>query len=70
MAFRGMQVESEAQGRAHESVAKDLHTLVADPFQRWAHGHKVRLDRSHSGYCLLTRIVTAGEIETNQDHGS
>lgn len=41
MAFRGMQNESKEQGLAHAAVAKDLHTLVVDPFQQWAQGHKV-----------------------------
>lgn len=42
MAFRGLQAESAAQGVLHQSVAKDLQTLVADPFELWARGYKVR----------------------------
>lgn len=41
MAFRGLQAESIAQGEAHKTVAKELHTLVADPFEGWAHGYRV-----------------------------
>lgn len=42
MAFRGLQTESANQGEAHKAIAKELHTLVADPFDEWAQGHKVR----------------------------
>lgn len=42
MVFRGLQAESKEQGLAHAAVAKDLHTLVANPFEQWAQGHKVR----------------------------
>jgi hypothetical protein len=41
MAFRGLQVESATQGQAHSNIAKELTTLVADPFQDWASGYKV-----------------------------
>lgn len=42
MAFRGLQAEAAAQGEAHKNVAKELQTLVAEPFEEWARGHKVR----------------------------
>lgn len=42
MAFRGLQAESAAQGQAHHTIAKELTTLVADPFDEWAQGYKVR----------------------------
>jgi hypothetical protein len=41
MAFRGLQAESAAQGAAHQAVAKELMSLVADPFEQWARGYKV-----------------------------
>lgn len=41
MAFRGLQAESAAQGEAHKAIAKELQTLVGEPFEEWAHGHKV-----------------------------
>lgn len=41
MAFRGLQAESKAQGEAHKAIAKELNTLVADPFNEWAQGYKV-----------------------------
>ncbi len=41
MAFRGLQAESAAQGRVHNNIAKELTTLVADPFEDWALGYKV-----------------------------
>lgn len=43
MAFRGLQAESAAQGQAHKSIAKELNTLVADPFEDWAQGYRVKL---------------------------
>jgi hypothetical protein len=41
MAFRGLQQESVAQGQAHNNIAKELTTLVADPFDDWAQSYKV-----------------------------
>lgn len=43
MTFRGLQDESAAQGQAHKSIAKELETLVVDPFDEWAQGFKERL---------------------------
>lgn len=41
MAFRGLQAESKSQGETHKAIAKELNTLVADPFNEWAQGYKV-----------------------------
>ncbi|HEV7737605.1 MAG TPA: hypothetical protein VGO47_09590, partial [Chlamydiales bacterium] len=41
MTFRALQSESQNQGEAHKTVAKDLASLVADPFGQWASGHAV-----------------------------
>jgi hypothetical protein len=41
MAFRGLQVESATQGQGHYNIAKELTTLVADPFEEWAAGYRV-----------------------------
>jgi hypothetical protein len=41
MAFRGLQAESFNQGQAHNSIAKELTTLVVDPFDHWAQAFKV-----------------------------
>lgn len=41
MAFRGLQAESTAQGQVHKNIAKELETLVADPFDDWAQAYKV-----------------------------
>ncbi|KAF8202488.1 hypothetical protein BJ912DRAFT_1110792 [Pholiota molesta] len=46
MAFRGLQAESTAQGQAHNSIAKELSTLVADPFDDWARSYKDRLKQN------------------------
>ena len=43
MAFKGLRDETAAQGALHESVAKELQTGVAEPFEKWAQGHKVCL---------------------------
>jgi hypothetical protein len=41
MAFRGLQAESVAQGKAHKTISNELNTLVADPFEHWAVSHSV-----------------------------
>jgi hypothetical protein len=41
MAFRGLQSESAAQSQVHKSIAHELQTLVAEPFNEWAQDHKV-----------------------------
>ncbi|KAF9485462.1 hypothetical protein BDN70DRAFT_847745 [Pholiota conissans] len=46
MAFRGLQAESAAQGQAHNTIAKELETLVADPFDDWARSYKDRLKQN------------------------
>ena len=42
MTFGGLQAESVAQGEVHRAIAKELETLVVDPFEDWARGHKVQ----------------------------
>ncbi|KZP01697.1 hypothetical protein CALVIDRAFT_594393 [Calocera viscosa TUFC12733] len=46
MAFRGLQRESVIQGEVHGAVARDLETIVLDPFEEWAHGHASRVEES------------------------
>lgn len=46
MAFRGLQAEAVAQAKAHENVAKELISLVLDPFAEWAQGYKASLIHS------------------------
>lgn len=41
MAFRGLQGEAAAQGKAHKAISAELQNLVADPFSEWARGYKV-----------------------------
>ncbi|TFK51765.1 hypothetical protein OE88DRAFT_1658375 [Heliocybe sulcata] len=48
MAFRGLQGESVSQGKLHESIAKELDTLVADPFDEWAQNYKERLRQNRA----------------------
>jgi hypothetical protein len=50
MAFRGLQAESVKQGQAHNSIAKELTTLVADPFDQWAQAYKVNIYLSSLAY--------------------
>jgi len=45
LAFRGLQAESVAQGQAHRSIARELTTLVADPFEEWSEDYKVPVTR-------------------------
>lgn len=67
MAFRGLQAESIEQGQAHAAVANDLHTLVADPFEHWAQGHKVR---TLHGYRSTKAHPTAGQAKASEERGS
>ncbi|KAH7879027.1 uncharacterized protein C8R40DRAFT_1088515 [Lentinula edodes] len=46
MAFRGLQIESTAQAKLHQNMAKELSSLVADPFAEWAKGYKDRIVQS------------------------
>lgn len=41
MTFRGLQNESASQGQVHKNIAKELETLVVDPFDSWAQSYKV-----------------------------
>jgi len=41
MAFSGLQAESATQGQAHKTIAHELRTLVAEPFDEWAQDYKV-----------------------------
>lgn len=64
MAFRGLQAESAAQGQAHNSIAKELTTLVADPFDDWARSYKVR---SRSSPSLTNRDLIAAQDRLKQN---
>ncbi|KAK7060891.1 Rho-GTPase-activating protein 8 [Paramarasmius palmivorus] len=46
MTFQGLKAESASQGQIHRSIAKELETLVADPFAEWAVGYRDRLKQS------------------------
>ncbi|KXN86633.1 Rho-GTPase-activating protein 8 [Leucoagaricus sp. SymC.cos] len=48
LAFRGLQAESVAQGQAHRTVANELASLVADPFEEWAEGYEDRIRQNKS----------------------
>ncbi|KAG6879243.1 hypothetical protein C0992_004236 [Termitomyces sp. T32_za158] len=54
-AFRGLQAESVIQGQAHRNIAKELDTLVADPFEQWAGGYAVSVPQSI--YAFLSDAV-------------
>ncbi|KAJ7760434.1 hypothetical protein B0H16DRAFT_1813870 [Mycena metata] len=65
MAFRGLQAESTAQGQAHKSIATELDTLVADPFELWAQSYKDRLHQSKGSiidYYLRAYEQAHGEV--------
>ena len=53
MAFKGLREEASAEGAIHESVAKELQTAVAEPFEKWAEGYKVSIagSRRRERYC-------------------
>ncbi|TEB11877.1 hypothetical protein FA13DRAFT_1782956, partial [Coprinellus micaceus] len=48
LAFRGLQSETAAQGQIHKTIAHELDTLVADPFDSWAQGYKERVHQRRS----------------------
>ncbi|KAJ7801733.1 hypothetical protein B0H13DRAFT_2259794 [Mycena leptocephala] len=65
MAFRGLQAESAAQGQAHKTIAAELDTLVADPFDQWAETYKDRLHQSRDSiidYWLRSYEQAHGEV--------
>ncbi|KAJ7449578.1 hypothetical protein FB451DRAFT_1102501 [Mycena latifolia] len=65
MAFRGLQAESTAQGQAHKTIAHELETLVADPFDQWAQTYKDRLLQSKGSiidYWLRSYEQAHGEV--------
>ncbi|KAI6112615.1 hypothetical protein F5141DRAFT_1213876 [Pisolithus sp. B1] len=51
MTFRGLQDESIAQGKIHREIARDLRTLVAEPFNKWAQMYKEQVS-SNKGQVL------------------
>lgn len=56
LAFRGLQAESATQGQAHHTIADELATLVADPFEHWAESYKVFISCPLTHTLLLTYI--------------
>ncbi|KAM6496929.1 hypothetical protein JOM56_007402 [Amanita muscaria] len=48
MTFQGLQQESVSQSKLHDNVAKELVSLVINPFAEWAQGYKDRLKQSKS----------------------
>ncbi|KAJ6621349.1 hypothetical protein B0H10DRAFT_2432380 [Mycena sp. CBHHK59/15] len=65
MAFRGLQAESVTQGQAHKTIANELETLVADPFDQWAQSYKDRLHQSKGStvdYWLRSYEQAHGEV--------
>ncbi|TCD61771.1 hypothetical protein EIP91_007949 [Steccherinum ochraceum] len=64
IAVRGLKEESVAQGNVHQTIATDLHTKIADPFEGWAEGYRDRLYGSRSsivdGYL---RAYEAAQLE-------
>jgi hypothetical protein len=62
MAFRGLQAESAKQGDVHNSIANELRTLVAEPFEVWARGFQA--SRTYASFTTRraknSYLVTAG----------
>ncbi|KAH9066772.1 hypothetical protein EDB87DRAFT_1678620 [Lactarius vividus] len=48
MAFRGLQSETAQQGGVHQAIARELHQLVADPFEKWAEDYHERTQVSRA----------------------
>ncbi|KAH9074720.1 hypothetical protein EDB83DRAFT_2352927 [Lactarius deliciosus] len=48
MAFRGLQSETAQQGGVHQAIARELHQLVADPFEKWAEDYHERTQASRA----------------------
>ena len=68
MAFRGLQAESAAQGAVHLAIAKELHALVADPFEEWARGYKVCNLTPVRVYLFLIRRATGAPQAEKNNH--
>lgn len=66
MAFRGLQAESTAQGQAHNTIAKELSTLVADPFDDWARSYKVRYLYSLRSALRIDHNCTQERVKQNK----
>lgn len=62
MAFRGLQAESAVQGEAHKAIAKELQTLVWEPFEEWAHGHKVCYS------CVVVEELSVTDFRSGTNH--
>lgn len=67
MTFRGLQAESVNQGQAHNSIAKELTTLVVDPFDYWAQAYKVKIYLS-SLHVLIRSITGASKSDQSCRH--
>lgn len=67
MTFRGLQAESVNQGQAHNSIAKELTTLVADPFDHWAQAFKVCFRLCALALHALIRFIT-GPFSSDQSY--
>ncbi|GBE86582.1 predicted protein [Sparassis crispa] len=70
LAFRGLQEESVAQGKAHELLAKELRTSVAEPFEKWATGYKERLRASKGNvleHWMLAYEFAQGDVGKLKD---
>lgn len=67
MAFRGLQAETAQQGGVHQAIARELHQLVADPFEEWAKGYHERIQASRAtvidGYVKKYELTQAEVIK-------
>lgn len=46
VSFLGIQAEFANEGRAHATVAANIHSMVVEPFLQWSEGHKSRVANS------------------------
>ncbi|KAH9040382.1 hypothetical protein EDB85DRAFT_1925857 [Lactarius pseudohatsudake] len=67
MAFRGLQSETAQQGGVHQAIARELHQLVADPFEKWAEDYHERTQVSRAtvidGYIKKYELSEADVIK-------
>ncbi|KAI9458178.1 hypothetical protein BJY52DRAFT_1270186 [Lactarius psammicola] len=67
MAFRGLQAETAQQGGVHQAIARELHELVADPFEKWAKDYHERTQASRAtvidGYVKKYELTQAEVIK-------
>jgi len=66
-AYEGLLQQMGDEGRQHTHIADSIQKMVVAPFQKWADGHALRVDKSRSE---LKRFTKAYERELSAVHKS